>query len=118
MGRIPTGKRRHELKRLTKLHINILERLVRGHKPKDIARDFGICEQTICNVRNSTAGREVLAQMNAERDAVYIVARDVNVVELILKNIDDYPEVKELASRLYENYKKMTDINNDLMYLP
>ena len=68
MGRIPTGHCKRELQKLTSQHIQILERLVRGHRPKDIARDMGICTQTISKGSISTVRREMLDKMFEKMD--------------------------------------------------
>jgi len=103
MGRLPTGKRKYEIKRLKDYHYTILERLVRGHKPRDIARDLGISTQTISNVSNSTIAQEVLRKMNAERDAEAIdIARSIKQADYIFRIIEDYPHLVKRAREIEE----------------
>lgn len=89
MGRIPTGIRKYEIKKLKPSHIEILQRLVNGEKPKDIARDLGISTQTISNVRNSRVAIEMLEVMEAKMDneirlALSVIPYLLNLVVFVI----------------------------------
>lgn len=55
------------IKNLWALNGEILNQLVAGRKPKDIARELGITTQTVSNTRNSDLGRERLRELAEQR---------------------------------------------------
>jgi len=64
--------RKHEVKNLKPIHVEICRRLVRGEKPKQVSDELGISRQQISNLVNSAAAKPTLERMNQERDEAFV----------------------------------------------
>ena len=82
MAKLPTGKRKYQIKKLWTRHEEINRRLLLGQKSKDIAKELNISEATVSYTANSKLAQKELGIMKAARDA---------------KSIDVAMQIKEIA---------------------
>lgn len=68
MGRKPTGMREYTLTNPQPIHREIVRRLVRGQKHKDIARDLNISPVTVSMTANSPIMKPVMEELSRDRD--------------------------------------------------
>ncbi len=100
--RAPPGERKtYNIQKLWQHSHEILNMLLLGWKPKDIARHLGVSEQTVSNTKNSELGQRKLAIMRQSRDADTLDAKT---------RIDNMiPD----ALKVYENILRREDFGKD-----
>lgn len=68
MGRLPTGRRKYQLRSVQPMSREILRRIAAGQKAVDIAREMDITPVTVSYTKNSAVAQPVLKELERKRD--------------------------------------------------
>ena len=118
MAKLPTNKRKYQIKELWERHNEINRRLLLGQKSKDIAKELEVSEATVSYTKNSKLAQKELSIMKVARDADTIdVARQIREIAPqaleVLENIMNDVETTETLKA-----KVATDLLDRAGYSP
>tara|TARA_R100000808_G_C2135763_1_gene144122 strand:+ start:350 stop:829 length:480 start_codon:yes stop_codon:yes gene_type:complete len=118
MAKLPTNKRKYQLKEMWDRHHEINRRLLLGQKSKEIAKELGITEATVSYTKNSKLAQKELNIMKVARDADTIdVARQIReIAPQALEVLENIMNDEETAETL--KAKVATDLLDRAGYSP
>lgn len=111
MGRIPTGRRKYQLKCLNETHLEIVRLIAQGKRNKDIAKELSLSRDTVSNVRNSELAKPILERLLKERD--HSAASMEVAVNRLLDRREERAREQEMKQREVDEMRRRESAENN-----